>query len=333
MEITILDGYTANPGDLSWAPLEAFGTVNVYNRTPRELIAERARDAEIVLTNKTVLERNIIDKLPKLRYIGVLATGYNVVDIEAATEKGIIVTNVPAYSTDSVAQMVFALILEITNGAGHYAEENRKGRWSHSEDFCYWDSPLIELAGKTLGIIGFGNIGSTVADIALAFKMKVRTMTSKAQKDLPAGVVKTSLEDLFRTSDIVSLHCPLTKENYHLINEETLALMKPTAILINTGRGGLVNENALAQALNNGRLYAAGVDVVSEEPILERNPLISARNCYITPHIAWASYEARKRLIQIAIDNVTAFLDGNPENVINSKCVSRQGCGNVKTSK
>lgn len=314
MKIVILDGFTAQPGDLSWQALETLGTLTVYDRTqPHETVA-RAADADIVLTNKVVISREVMEQLPKLRYIGVLATGYNVVDIQAASERGITVTNVPAYSTESVAQMVFAHLLTVTNRTEHYAIANREGRWSRNPDFCYWDFPHTELTGKTFGIVGLGNIGQRVAQIALAFGMKVKAMSSKPT--LPAGIEKASWEELLATSDILSLHCPLTERTHHLINSDTLQQMKSTAILINTGRGPLVDDQAVALALSEGRLSAFCADVLTEEPPSTKNPLLKQPNAFITPHIAWASREARIRLIQVATDNVRAFLDGKPQNVV-----------------
>ena len=316
MKIVILDGYTANPGDLSWGSLKELGEVTVYERTRREEIAGRAADADIVLTNKVVMDREMMALLPRLKYIGVLATGYNVVDIEAARERDIIVTNVPAYSTESVAQTVFAHLLTVTNRAEHYAQQNRQGRWAENRDFCYWDTELTELAGKTMGIVGLGHIGRRVAEIALAFGMQVKAMTSKKAEELPAGIQKADLQSLLATSDVVSLHCPLTEGTRHLIHRETLRLMKPSAILINTGRGPLVDDEALAEALNEGRLRAYCADVVTEEPPKADHPLLHAPNAFITPHIAWATVEARKRLLQTAIGNVEAFVNGHPVNVV-----------------
>ena len=322
MRIVILDGYTANPGDLSWKELEEVGQVTVYDRTSPSETVQRAVDADIVLTNKVVLDREKIAQLPHLKYIGVLATGYNVVDIEAANERGIIVTNVPAYSTESVAQMVFAHLLTVTDRTEHYAIQNRNGRWSDNPDFCYWDFPLMELAGKTFGIVGLGNIGRRVAEIALAFGMKVKAMTSKSQDQLPAGIEKAELQELLAASDVLSLHCPLTDKTHHLINTDTLRQMKPTVILINTGRGPLIDDQAVACALQEGRLCAFCADVLTTEPPSSDNPLLSQPNAFITPHIAWASTEARSRLIQIATANVRAFINRTPQNVINngSKC-------------
>ena len=316
MRIVILDGYSANPGDLSWEGLEQLGTLTVYDRTsPSETVA-RAADADVVLTNKVVISREVMAELPQLKYIGVLATGYNVVDIAAAHERGITVTNVPAYSTESVAQMVFAHLLTVTNRTEHYAVQNRQGRWSKNPDFCYWDFPHMELAGKTFGIVGLGNIGRRVAQIALAFGMQVKALTSKTAEILPAGIEKVSLEELLATSDVLSLHCPLTERTRHLINVDTLQRMKSTAILINTGRGPLVDDQAVAGALADGRLAAFCADVLTEEPPKADNPLLRQPNAFITPHIAWASKEARIRLIQVATDNVRAFLNDQPVNVV-----------------
>lgn len=316
MKIVILDGYTANPGDLSWGSLKELGEVTVYERTRREEIAGRATDADIVLTNKVVMDREMMALLPRLKYIGVLATGYNVVDIEAARERDIIVTNVPAYSTESVAQTVFAHLLTVTNRTEHYAQQNRLGRWAENRDFCYWDTELTELAGKTMGIVGLGHIGRRVAEIALAFGMQVKAMTSKKAEELPAGIQKAELQSLLASADVVSLHCPLTEGTRHLIHRETLRLMKPSAILINTGRGPLVDDEALAEVLNEGRLRAYCADVVTEEPPKADHPLLHAPNAFITPHIAWATVEARKRLLQTAIGNVEAFVNGHPVNVV-----------------
>lgn len=316
MKIVILDAYTANPGDLSWGSLKEMGEVTVYERTRREEIAGRAADADIVLTNKVVMDREMMALLPRLKYIGVLATGYNVVDIEAARERDIIVTNVPAYSTESVAQTVFAHLLTVTNRTEHYAQQNRQGRWAENRDFCYWDTELTELAGKTMGIVGLGHIGRRVAEIALAFGMQVKAMTSKKAEELPAGIQKAELQSLLASADVVSLHCPLTEGTRHLIHRETIRLMKPSAILINTGRGPLVDDEALAEALNEGRLRAYCADVVTEEPPKADHPLLHAPNAFITPHIAWATVEARKRLLQTAIGNVEAFVNGHPVNVV-----------------
>ena len=316
MNIVILDGYTANPGDLSWQGLEEIGEVTVYDRTKADETVARAADADIVLTNKVIISREIIAQLPRLKYIGVLATGYNVVDIEAAHERGITVTNVPAYSTESVAQMVFAHLLTVTNRTEHYAIENRNGRWTKNPDFCYWDFPHMELAGKTFGIVGLGNIGRRVAEIATAFGMHVKALTSKSADALPANIEKATLESILSTSDVLSLHCPLTDKTRHLINRETLRQMKPTAILINTGRGPLVDDQAIADALSEGQLAAFCADVLTEEPPKADNPLLKQPNAYMTPHIAWASKEARVRLVQVATDNVRAFINGRPQNMV-----------------
>ena len=316
MKIVILDGYSAQPGDLSWKELETLGELTVYDRTKPDETVARATGADVVLTNKVVLGKDEIAQLPDLKYIGVLATGYNVVDVEAAHERGIIVTNVPAYSMESVAQMVFAHLLTVTNRTEHYAIQNREGRWSRNPDFCYWDAPLTELAGKTFGIVGLGNIGKRVAQIALAFGMKVKALTSKAPDALPEGVEKATLDELLETSDVLSLHCPLTDATRHLVNADTLRRMKPTAIVINTGRGPLVDDQAVADALQAGRLQAFCADVLTTEPPSADNPLLAQANAYITPHIAWASTEARIRLLQIATDNVRAFLNGEPQNVV-----------------
>ena len=317
MKIVVLDGYAANPGDLSWDELKSLGECIVYDRTAPSEVTERAAGADILLTNKVVLNADTIAALPHLKYIGVLATGYNVVDIAAAKERGIVVTNIPAYSTPSVAQMVFAHILNIAQQVQHYTDEVRKGRWSSNPDFCFWDTPLIELRGKKIGIIGLGQTGYNTARIAIGFGMEVHAYTSKSTFQLPPEIRKTELDELFANCDIISLHCPLTDSTREMVNAERLRLMKPTAILINTGRGPLINEQDLANALNNGTIYAAGVDVLSQEPPRANNPLLSARNCYITPHIAWASTAARERLMQIMLENIKAYQDGKPVNVVN----------------
>lgn len=316
MNIIILDGYALNPGDLSYDRLQQFGTLRVYDRTAPEQVVERAKEADALLINKVMLGEHEFAQLPRLRYIGVQATGYNVVDVEAARKHGIVVTNIPAYSTSSVAQMVMAHLLNITQGVDFYAQQNRAGRWASNPDFCYWDNPLIELAGKQMGIVGFGRTGSAVARLAQAFGMKVVVYSSKAQEALPEGVGKLTLDTLFSTSDVVSLHCPLTFETHSLVNASRLALMKPTAILINTARGPIVDEQALADALNRGTLYAAGIDVLCEEPPLAGSPLLTARNCFVTPHVAWATFEARTRLLDICEANLRAFIEGKPQNVV-----------------
>ena len=316
MKIVILDGYTANPGDLSWKALEEMGELTVYERTRPEETIDRAKDAEVVLTNKVLLRRQEIEQLPKLKYIGVLATGYNVVDLEAAREHGITVTNVPAYSTMSVAQMVFSHLLTVTNHTEYYARQNREGKWTASPDFSYMDMPLTELANKTFGIVGLGNIGQRVAMIANAFGMNVVAYTSKPADKLPQYIRKGTLDEVLTESDILSLHCPLTPDTQHLINSQTLQKMKPSAILINTGRGPLVNDQDVADALNHHRLQAFCADVLTEEPPKADNPLLGCENAYITPHIAWASSEARVRLLDVAISNVRAFVEGKPQNVV-----------------
>lgn len=316
MKIVILDGYGLNPGDLSWSAFESLGECTVYDRTsPKELLA-RAEGAEALITNKTVITAAHMAALPALKYIGVLATGYNVVDVNAAHQHGIVVTNIPAYSTASVAQMVFAHLLNITQRVDEYARQNREGRWAANADFCYWDAPLIELAGKTMGIVGFGHTGQATARIAQALGMKVQVYTSKAQASLPQGIVKCTLDDIFRRSDVVSLHCPLTPDTAHLVNAKRLAQMKSSAILINTGRGPLVDEGALAEALQEGRIHAAGLDVLASEPPSAQNPLFGVKNCYITPHIAWATVEARTRLMEIAVENLRAYQQGEEKNRI-----------------
>ncbi len=318
-KIVVLDGYAANPGDISWGPWKELGELTVYERTAPDETVARCKDAEIVLTNKVILDAKVIEQLPALRYIGVLATGYNVVDLEAARRHDIVVTNIPAYSTLSVAQMVFAHLLNITHHVAQHAERVTNGAWQNSKDFCFWDSELIELDGLTLGIVGLGNIGRAVARIAQTFGMKVMAYSSKSEETLAEmGIQKAaSYEDVFCTADVVSLHCPLNVQTKHLVNAERLALMKPSAILINTGRGPLIDEQALADALNSGKIYAAGVDVLTQEPPRAGSPLIGARNCYITPHVAWATRAARERLDKIAFENVRAFLDGCPQNVVN----------------
>lgn len=312
MNIVVLDGFTMNPGDLSWSELEKLGTLKVYDRTSPEQLLERAADAEAVLTNKTVINASSLRNMPKLKYVGVLATGYNVVDIAVARDLGIVVTNIPAYSTESVAQMVFAHILNITHSVGSYAQEAHAGVWSRQADFSYTNSPLMELYGKRIGIVGFGNTGSATARIAKAFGMEVLVYTSKSQSALPEGMTKAcSMDEIFSTSDIVSLHCPLNDKTAEIVNAHNLSLMKETAILINTGRGGLVNENDLAEALKSHRIKAAGIDVMVNEPPREDNPLLGLENCFITPHIAWATYEARVRLMDQAVKNLKSFIEGN----------------------
>jgi glycerate dehydrogenase len=315
MNLVILDGFTANPGDLSWDAFHSLGTCTVYDRTPPDEILSRAQDAEILLTNKTVLSADTINSLPKLRYIGVLATGYNIVDIAAAHARGVTVTNIPGYSTRSVTQQTFALILELTNGVGRHAVRVSQGAWSKSPDFCFWDQPLVELDGLTLGIVGYGTIGRGVAEAGRAFGMKI-VATTRRNPEAVSGVTFLPVDDLLQQSDVVSLHCPLTDQTRALINARSLALMKPTAFLINSARGPLIDEAALAEALHNNRIAGAGLDVLSLEPPPVNNPLLSAPRCVITPHQSWATGAARARLIDMAAGNLRAFLAGQPVNVI-----------------
>lgn len=312
MKICILDGYSLNPGDLDWSPVERLGDVTLFDRTPADKIVERAADADIVLTNKVPFSADTLRQLPRLRFICVLATGYNIIDTDAAARQGVVVANIPAYSTMSVAQMAFAHILNITNHVASYAREVADGKWTNCPDFCFWDSALTELAGKTMGIVGLGNTGMATARIAVAMGMKVVALTSKSADTLPEGITPAPLDDVLATADIVSLHCPLTSSTRHLINAASIAKMKPSAILINTGRGPLVDEQAVADALNGGRLAAFGADVLSQEPPRGDNPLLSARNCFLTPHIAWATLEARTRLMSTATENVRQFIAGEP---------------------
>ncbi len=316
MKIVILDGYTVNPGDLSWEGIESLGSCTIYERTaPKETI-DRAKDAEAVFTNKVVFNKELIDQLPRLKFIGVLATGYNVVDLEAASNAGIVVTNIPAYSTASVAQMVFSHILHHVQNISIHALSVQKGEWSKSIDFSYHITPQTELAGKTLGIIGFGQIGQTVAKLGIAFGMRI-LYNNRSKKETSLQAQQVDLETLLAESDFISTNCPLTDENAGFINKNAIAKMKPSAILINTGRGPLINEKDLAEALNSGRIAGAGLDVLSAEPPATDNPLLTANNCRITPHIAWATTEARTRLIEIATRNLKAFIEGKPQNVVN----------------
>ncbi len=313
--IVVLDGFTLNPGDLSWDGLEALGDCAIYDRTPPELTVERAAGAEIVLTNKTLLDRAVIGALPDLRYIGVMATGFNVVDLDAAAERDIPVTNVPEYATNSVVQLVFGLLIELAHRQAHHSRTVHDGRWVTSPDFSYWDGSLVEIAGGTMGIVGYGRIGRAVARVARAFGMKVLVHDVASIED--HAVKPVSLEDLLKTSDVVSLHCPLTPQTSELINRDSLALMKSSAFLINTGRGPLVNEGDLADALNGGRIAGAGLDVLSTEPPKADNPLLQAKNCIITPHIAWATFDARSRLMETVVANAASFLAGSPVNIVN----------------
>jgi len=316
MKIVVLDGWTLNPGDLSWDALKALGDCDIHDRTPPGEVTNRLAGAEIALTNKTVIALHQLECLPALKYIGVLATGTNVVDLAAARRLGITVTNVPAYSTPSVAQTTFALLLELAQHVGHHERTVREGQWTRSPDFCYWERPLLELSGLTMGIVGFGRIGSAVAAIADALGMKVLAC-GRNPKTYPTFVTSADLETVFRQSDVLSLHCPLTEETRNLVNTKRLSWMKPTAFLINTSRGPLVDESALAEALNGRRISGAGLDVLSVEPPPADNPLLQARNCLITPHQAWATGAARLRLMTIAVENLRAFLAGTPRNVVN----------------
>ncbi len=314
MKIVVLDGYTENPGDLDWNGFAELGEVTVYDRSEEAQVAERIQDADAVIVNKVRMTRELMEAHPKLRYIGVLATGYDVVDIEAARELHIAVTNVPGYGTDTVAQYAIALLLEVTSRIGHHATRVKEGEWARNADWCFWEYPLLELSGRTMGIIGYGRIGRRVGEIARALGMKVLFHDAFAQED--GSGEKVSLVELLQRSDVVSLHCPLTKENDSLINKKTLAMMKSHAILINNARGKLINECDLAQALQDGTIYAAALDVVREEPIRSDNPLLECDNCLITPHISWASKEARSRIMDTAAENLAEFLRGNTQNRI-----------------
>lgn len=319
----ILDGYTLNPGDLDWKPLQELADFEIYDRTTYSieeapLIIERAKDAEVILTNKTPLTKEILDELPMLKYIGVLATGYNVVDVEAAKERNITVTNIPSYGTDTVSQAAIALLLELCHRTGDHSNAVKNGDWTNSPDFCFWNHPIIELSGKTMGIIGYGQIGQTTSRIAQAFGMKVLAYNRTREKVIETESVRyATLEELYREADVIMLHCPLTEENEGFINKESIELMKDGVLIVNNARGALINEADLADALNRGKVAGAGLDVVSEEPISEDNPLLKAKNCIITPHIAWASLEARQRLLDIAVENLSKYLEGNPINVVN----------------
>ena len=318
MKIVVLDAYTSNPGDLSWQPMRELGELILYDRTPPELIIERGKDADAILINKIVITRQMMEQWPKLRYIGVIATGFNIGDIEAARDHGIVVTNVPAYSTPSVAQLAIAHLLNICCQVQHYTDEVRDGMWSRCPDFSFTDTRLMEVAGKEMGIVGFGQIGQAVAQIALALGMTVCAYTSKDVSALPPGVTKAeSLDALMASCDVLSLHCPLTPETRGMIDRRRLAMMKPTAIVINTSRGPLIDEEALAEALYENRIMAAGLDVLATEPPKADNPLLKIPNCYFTPHIAWASAEARARLMVVITHNLKTFMEGHPENKVN----------------
>lgn len=316
MKIVVVDGYTLNPGDLGWDELRALGECDIYERSSDAELLSRSANAEVVLTNKMEVRSRHMERLPGLRYVGVTATGYNIVDVATARERGIVVTNVPAYGTASVAQMTFALLLELCHRTGHHAQTVRDGRWANSPDFCYWDFPLVELDGLTMGIIGLGRIGRAVASLAQAFGMKVSATGRSKPADSPVGIGWMDLENLLRASDVVSLHCPLTPETKHMINAPRLKLMKPTAFLLNTSRGPLIDEAALAGALHAGQIAGAGLDVLSVEPPPADHPLYHAPNCFITPHISWATRAARSRLMRVAVDNVRAYIAGKPQNVV-----------------
>jgi glycerate dehydrogenase len=315
MKIVVLDGYTLNPGDLDWGELQRLGACEIHDRSRPDEVIGRAGSSPILLTNKVVLNKPIIHQLPDLKYIGILATGTNVVDLRAARDRGVVVTNVPAYGTYSVAQTTFALLLEITQNVGAHTRSVRAGDWSRAPDWCYWEKPLIELHGLTLGIVGLGRIGLAVAQLGTAFGMKVLAQAHGSRSSTEA-IRMVDTETLFRESDVVSLHCPLTPETENLVNAKRLAWMKPSAILLNTSRGGLVDERALAEVLNAGKIAAAGLDVLRQEPPAAQHPLVQARNCYVTPHLAWATGAARKRLLDIAVDNVRAFIKGVPVNIV-----------------
>lgn len=315
-KIVVLDAYSINPGDISWHQIESLGKVQFFDRSSPNEVVPRASDADVILTNKVKINADIINKLQNLKYIGVMATGYDVVDVNAAKSKGIIVTNAPAYSTNHVAQLVFAHLLNIVDRVEAFACDNRTGRWSASNDFCYWDEPTHELASMTMGIIGLGNIGQTVAKIAQSFGMRVSAVTSKKEQELPAGIKKETLDNLLAESDVISLHCPLNDSTRYIINRESIKKMKSSAIVINTGRGPLVNDDDMADALSKKTIKAYAADVITEEPPRSDNPLLPLQNAYFTPHIAWASQEARIRLIEILAKNIEAFFKGKPLNVV-----------------
>ncbi|WP_077534748.1 D-2-hydroxyacid dehydrogenase [Massiliimalia massiliensis] len=316
MQIVVLDGYTENPGDLSWDGLEELGDLTVYDRTPTEFIEDRIGNAEMVITNKTPISRETMKRCPDMKYIGVLATGYNVIDVKAAEEQGIIVTNIPTYGTAAVGQYTIALLLELCHHIGHHSQAVHDGRWENNIDWCFWDYPLIELAGKTMGIIGFGRIGETTGKIAAALGMQILAYdTIKKETDVAEYV---ELEELFQRSDVIVLHCPLFENNKEMINRESISKMKDGVIIINDSRGGLIREQDLADALNSGKVFGAAVDVVSTEPIRGDNPLLTAKNCLITPHIAWASKESRERLMSIAVENAQAYINGQPIHTVHA---------------
>ncbi|MBO5934401.1 MAG: D-2-hydroxyacid dehydrogenase [Clostridia bacterium] len=317
MNIVMLDAYTTNPGDLSWDNFEKLGNLTIYDRTPADKIIERAKDADIIITNKTPITKEIIDCLPNLKFIALMSTGYNIVDYVYLKEKGIPVSNIPSYSTDAVAQLVMSFILELAMNVGMHSESVKNGDWSDCADFCYWKAPLTELSGKTLGIFGLGKIGRAVAERAKAFGMNIVAYTPRIHDDEPDYIKTVSLDKMLKVSDIISMHCPLTPETEGVVNKDFISEMKDGAYFINTSRGAVVDEHALAEALNSGKLGGAGLDVLSTEPPKKDNPLLAAKNCFITPHIAWASFETRKRLVSILYNNIQAFIDGKPQNVIN----------------
>lgn len=318
MKIVVLDGYTENPGDLSWEGLEALGELMVYDRTPKELVQERIGDADAIYVNKVVISREILEKCPNLRFIGMLATGYNVVDVEAAKERGVVVCNIPNYGTDAVGQFAIALLLEICHHVQHHSTAVHEGRWAENPDWCFWDYPLIELAGKTMGIIGFGRIGQCTARIAQALGMKILAYDAFKNPDLISETCQyAELDTLLANADVISLHCPLFPDTEGIINKDTISKMKDGVIILNNSRGPLIVEQDLADALTSGKVYAAGLDVVSTEPIKADNPLLNAPNCLITPHISWAPKESRQRLMDIAVNNLKQFVAGVPVNVVN----------------
>ncbi len=317
MKIVILDGYTENPGDLSWNEIEKFGSLTVYDRTPVDLVYDRVKEADLVLTNKCPVSREVIERCPNLKYIGVLATGYNIVDVAAARERGIVVTNVPTYGSKSVAQFAIALILEICHHIGHHSAQVKAGRWSNNPDWCFWDYPLIELNGKTIGIVGFGKIGMETGKLAKAFGMQVLANDRNPSEAGREIAEHTTLEHIYQASDFIVLHCPLFPDTQGMINQTSIGQMKDGVVIINNSRGQLIVEQDLADALNSGKVYAAGLDVVATEPILPDNPLLTAKNCIITPHISWAPKESRQRLMDVAVSNIEHFLENDPRNVVN----------------
>ena len=317
LNAVILDGYTENPGDLNWDYLESVFNLTVYDRTPKELVIERSKNADVLIVNKVAITKDILNELPKLKFVATLATGFNQLDTVALRERNIPVSNIPSYSTNAVAQTVFSFILEFTNRVGHYTTSVKQGEWSKCKDFCYWNTPLNELSGKTLGIIGFGKIGKRVSEIALCFNMNVLVYTPSGKKEADERVKFVSLNEVQKQADYISLHCPLTKDTNELVNKDFINNMKDGASLINTARGAVVNEKDVADALNSGKLSYFGTDVLSTEPPKKDNPLLTAKNTFITPHIAWAAYETRLRLLEILNGNIKAFLEGSPINVVN----------------